>query len=242
MVFSPFSSISNLFVGASSAGSGVIDYADSTYNYSDASISRKCNNSSTGALNSAASCISSPTPPSGGGGGGGGGGCVLFGTKISMNDGSFKQVQDVSVGDSLLSKSIVGLPTNENEELVKWSSSKIELYNEDVRVTGIQTYNVNTVLSFNDGKLFTSKDHLHVFKLNGIWKVSYAIDVKVGDFLLGENGNEIEVNSIVETKGNYIVYKLDVEENDLYIANGILTHNSKYYLEYNGDTNTQNVQ
>ena len=223
--FGAFSTITNLFVGSSSAGSGVVDYADSLYNYSDGSISRKCNNSSTGALNSSVSCISSPPPPSGGTPSGGG--CVLFGTKISMNDGSFKQVQDISVGDSLLSKSIVGLPTKENEELIKWSSSKIELYNEDVRVTSVQTYNVNTVLSFNDGKLFTSKDHLHVFKSNGIWKVRQAIDVKIGDFLLGENGNEIEVNSIVETRGNYIVYKLDVEENDLYIANGILTHNFK---------------
>lgn len=231
MPFDPFSSISNLFVGSSSAGSGVIDYADSLYNYSDGSISRKCNNSSTGALNSAVSCISSPSPSPGGGGTGGGtgGGCVLFGTKISMPDGTFKNVQDISVGETLLSKSIVGMPMKENQELFKWSSSTIELADDNVRVASIRSYNVNVVLSFNDGKLFTSKDHLHVYKSNGIWQVRTAINIKVGDFLLGQDGKEIEVNSIVETKGNYIVYKLDVEENDLFIANGILTHNLKEY-------------
>lgn len=221
-----FSTISNLFVGESSAGSGVIDYADATYYYSDTSIYRKCNNSATGALNSAVSCSTSPTsptPPSGGGGGG----CVLFGTKVSMPDGTFKNVQDLSVGEILLSKAVVGMPMKENQELFKWNSSNIELVNDNVRVSSIRSYNVNVVLSFNDGKLFTSKDHLHLYKSNGIWQVKTAVNIKVGDFLLGQDGKEIEVNSIVETKGNYIVYKLDVEENDLFIANGILTHNLK---------------
>lgn len=222
-----FSTISNLYVGDSSAGSGVINYADATYYYSDTSIYRKCNNSATGALNSAVSCSTSPTPSPTPGGGGSGGGCVLFGTKISMPDGTFKQVQDLSVGESLLSKAVVGMPMKENQELFKWNSSEIKLVDDNVRVASIRSYNVNVVLSFNDGKLFTSKDHLHVYKSNGIWQVRTAINIKVGDFLLGQDGKEIEVNSIVETKGNYIVYKLDVEENDLFIANGILTHNLK---------------
>jgi hypothetical protein len=148
-----------------------------------------------------------------------------------MNDGTIKQVQDLAVGDKLSSRSVFGMPTKETSVLFKWNSSNIELSNEDVHVTSIQTHNVNTVLSFNDGKLFTSKDHLHLFKSNGIWKISYAIDLKIGDFLLGEDGKEIEIASIVETKGNYIVYKLDVEENDLFIANGILTHNLKQALQ-----------
>jgi hypothetical protein len=227
--FDPFSSISNLFVGSSSAGSGVIDYADSSYNYSNASISRKCNNSSTGALNSAVSCISSPSPSPGGGSGGGGGtggGCVLFGTKISMNNGSIKQVQDLLIGDALSSRSIVGLPMLENEkELYNWRSENLDLYSEDVVVVGIQSFNVNVVLSFNDGKLFTSKDHLHLYKSNGLWRIGYAINIRIGDMLLSEEGKEIEISSIVETKGNYLVYRVDVEENDMFIANGILTHN-----------------
>ena len=220
--FGAFSTITNLFVGSSSAGSGVVDYADSLYNYSDGSISRKCNNSSTGALNSSVSCISSPPPP----GGGSGGGCVLFGTKITINDGSIKQVQDLLIGDTLSSMNIVGLPTLENEkELYNWRSDKLDLYNEDVTVVRIKTYNVNSVLSFNDGKLFTSKDHLHLYKSDRLWQIGDAVNIKIGDMLLSENGKEIEVNSIVETRGNYIVYKVDVEENDMFIANGILTHN-----------------
>jgi len=220
-----FSSIANLFVGGSSAGSGEINYANSAYYFSDGSISRKCNNSSTGALNSAVSCFTSSP-------GSGGGGCVLFGTKISMNDGTFKNVQDVSVGDALYSKTIVGLPMLENtKDLFDWKSDKLDIYDEDVTVVGIQTFNVNVVLSFNDGKLFTTKDHLHLYKSNGLWRIGYAIDVKAGDMLLTENGVELEVNSIVETKGHYIVYKVDVEENDMFFANGILTHNKPQAIE-----------
>jgi len=219
-----FSAISNLFVGDSSAGSGVINYADAAYYYSNGSIYRKCNNSSTGALNSAVSCSYSPSPsPTPGGGSGG---CVLFGTRISMNDGTIKQVQDLSIGDTLYSKTIVGLPMLENtKDLFEWKSDKLDIYDEDVTVVGIQTFNVNVVLSFNDGKLFTTKDHLHLYKSNGLWKIGYAVDIKTGDMLFTEKGVELEVNSIVETKGHYIVYKVDVEENDMFFANGILTHN-----------------
>jgi len=238
--FDAFSSITNLFVGFSSAGSGVIDYADSLYNYSDGSISRKCNNSSTGALNSSVSCISSP-PPSSGGGSSGGGGCVLFGTKISMNNGSIKQVQDLLIGDTLSSMNIVGLPMLENgKELYAWRSKNLDLYNEDVTVVGIQSFNVNVVLSFNDGKLFTSKDHLHLYKSGGLWQIGYATNIKIGDMLLGEDGKEIEINSIVETKGQYIVYRVDVEENDMFIANGILTHNKDFFTRE--DSMLQQVQ
>jgi hypothetical protein len=227
-----FSAISNLFVGDSSAGSGVINYADAAYYYSNGSVYRKCNNSSTGALNSAVSCSYSPSPTPTPGPSGGGGGCVLFGTKITMNDGTIKQVQDLVVGDKLSSRSVNGMPVKETSALFKWNSSNIELSNEDVYVKSVQTHHVNVVLSFNDGKLFTSKDHLHLFKSNGIWKISVAVDLKIGDFLLGEDGKEIEIASIVETKGQYIVYKLDVEENDLFIANGILTHNLKDAEQY----------
>jgi hypothetical protein len=224
--FGVFSTMTNLFVGSSSAGSGVVDYANSSYNYSDGSISRKCNNSSTGALNSSVSCISSPSGPSGPSGPGSNTGCVLFGTKITINDGSIKQVQDLLIGDTLSSRTIVGLPTLENEkELYSWRSAKLDLYNEDVTVVRVQTYNVNCVLSFNDGKLFTTKDHLHLYKSGGLWQIGYAINIKIGDMLLSEDGKEIEVNSVVETRGNYIVYRVDVEENDMFIANGILTHN-----------------
>jgi intein/homing endonuclease len=47
----------------------------------------------------------------------------------------------------------------------------------------------------------------------------------VGDYLSDKDGNEILIESIEILTGEFTVFNLDVEENDLYVANGILTHN-----------------
>jgi intein/homing endonuclease len=49
----------------------------------------------------------------------------------------------------------------------------------------------------------------------------------IGDYLSDKNGEEILIESIEILTGEFTVFNLDVEENDLYIANGILTHNAK---------------
>ena len=228
--FSGTSGITNLYISNSTSdGTGVIDYANSSYWYSNAIVSRKCTSSFTGALATAASCSVSPSPPSGGtGGSSGGSGCVLFGTKIKMADGTIKLVQDVSVNDVLYSKSVSTMPIKEGlDNLYTWSTSSIVLTDENVRVVSNRSQTVSEVYSINDGKLFTSWDHNHLFKHNGIWKVGKTVNLEVGDSLIDESGKEIIINNMVKMTGQFIVYKLDVEENDLYIANGILTHNLK---------------
>ena len=222
--FSGSSGITNLYIAYVDDGTGVINYANSSYYYSNSIVSRKCTSSFTGALGTASSCSTSPSsPPSGGGGTG----CVLFGTKIKMADGTIKLVQDVSVNDILYSKSVNDMPSIKDglDDLSAWSTNSIVLTNDNVRVVSNRSKTVSKVYSINDGKLFTSWDHNHLFKHAGIWKVGKTINLEAGDSLIDENGKEIIINNIIEMSGQFIVYELDVEENDLYIANGILTHN-----------------
>jgi hypothetical protein len=223
--FSGSSGITNLYIAYVSDGTGVINYANSSYYYSDSIDSRKCTSSFTGALGTAASC-SFTSPPSGPGTSGPGG-CVLFGTKIKMADGTIKLVQDVSVNDILYSKSVNTMPFIKDglDDLLTWSTNSIVLTDDTVMVVSNRSQTVSKVYSINDGKLFTSSDHNHLFKHAGIWKVGKTVNLEVGDSLIDETGKEIIINNIIEMSGQFIVYKLDVEENDLYIANGILTHN-----------------
>jgi intein/homing endonuclease len=48
-------------------------------------------------------------------------------------------------------------------------------------------------------------------------------ELSVGDYL-NEFGTEIEIFNITILEGEFTVYDLGVEDNDLYIANGVL-HN-----------------
>ena len=238
---STFYTVTNAFYSTtSSTGVGYLSYAVSNTYYSNGSVHRRGTNSSTGALSSYTSCTTtSPTPPSGGGGGGG---CVLFGTKILMEDGTTKPVQEISVGDRLMSKGFIGMPSKEDSSLFKWNSKDLKLQQENVSVVSSRTFNVNVIYSFNDGKMFTSEDHLHLFKNGGYWKVGKTRDVKIGDYLLGYDGTEILVSNIIETRGQFLVYRLDVEDNDLFVANGILTHNLKDDITDGNGSNTQYIQ
>lgn len=215
-----------------------MSYAVFNTYYSNGSVHRRGTNSSTGALSTYTSCTTTSPTPSGGGGGGGGGGCVLFGTKILMEDGTTKPVQEISVGDRLMSKGFIGMPSKEDSSLFKWNSKDLKLQQENVSVVSSRTFNVNVIYSFNDGKMFTSEDHLHLFKNGGYWKVGKTRDVKIGDYLLGYDGTEILVSNIIETRGQFLVYRLDVEDNDLFVANGILTHNLKEDITDSDGSNT----
>jgi hypothetical protein len=146
-----------------------------------------------------------------------------------MSDGTIKLVQDVSVNDILYSKSVNTMPSIKGgiDDLSTWSTNSIVLTDDAVRVVSNRSKTVSKVYSINDGKLFTSWDHNHLFKNAGIWKVGKTINLEAGDSLIDENGKEIIINNIIEMSGQFIVYQLDVEENDLYIANGILTHNKE---------------
>ena len=57
--------------------------------------------------------------------------------------------------------------------------------------------------------------------------VRSADELQIGDFLIDKDHNLIEITSLIKTHGHFQVFKLDVEEADLYIANGIITHNDK---------------
>ena len=218
-----------------------MSYAVSNTYYSNGSVHRRGTNSSTGALSSYTSCTTtSPSP--GPSGPGSNPPCVLYGTKILMEDGTTKPVQEISVGDRLMSKGFIGMPSKEDSSLFKWNSKDLKLQQENVSVVSTRTFNVNVVYSFNDGQLFTSADHLHLFKSEGKWRVGKTLEIKIGDYLLGYDGTEILVSNIIETRGQFLVYRLDVEDNDLFVANGILTHNLKEDITDSNGSNTQYTQ
>jgi intein/homing endonuclease len=58
-----------------------------------------------------------------------------------------------------------------------------------------------------------------------------ANTIRLGDSLISGTGSIVLVTSVQVITGMFKVYELDVETNDTFIANGILTHNAKESLE-----------
>jgi len=146
--------------------------------------------------------VPSPTPPPIGGG------CFLAGTKITMSDGSFKNIEDVGVGDLVQS----------------WSDGAgvqgkvVRVYHHTPGETG------RFYLVIND-RLKVTPNHT-VWADDG-WVKTEKLRLK--SKLLNVNGDPVVVNSIKRCDGSEPSYNLEVEKHHTYFADGILVHNIKAY-------------
>lgn len=156
------------------------------------------------------------------------GGCLLSGTQIEMHDGTSKNIEDIVIGDAVMSRSIATAPDSDNkEQLLEWSHVDPKIGTDLAQVTDKMAYWKTEIYNINSGLLRSSATHVHFIKRGDSYRFIEAKSILVGDFLIDKANNLVEITSVVKTHGNYQVWKLDVESLDTYIANGIVTHNDK---------------
>ena len=166
---------------------------------------------------------------------GGGGPCLLTGTQITMADGSTKNVEDLQIGDIVFSADIAELPKERGGyttlDIVKnWTNPDISDFNySTAEVRSVEILEAEKFYSINGGLIEMSPDHIHLYKdvLDGLWKLGKPGELKVGDQFIDINKNIIDVESISIINSAAPVVKVDVENLDLFFANGVLTHNFK---------------
>lgn len=157
--------------------------------------------------------------------------CTVKGTSIEMADGTTKLIEKIRVGDLLKGMKISDAP--EDDTIIGWSTDTLNLIETEVVVMGIRPYASQRIHNFNNGLIETSESHAHFIKRGNDWSFKQARNIQVGDFLVDKEGNSIEITSIdvLQDEDRKIVYSMDVEDNDTYIANGLITHNPAPKLE-----------
>ncbi len=160
-------------------------------------------------------------PITSGNGGSSGGGCLVFGTLISMADGTKKAIENIVAGDEVVSYNIDGLGTE--EEWVNWFSNNLS-----------GTLSTSTVI---ENRLAT---YHHYYLINNLikatWEQPFLInsnnirftlteDLRVGELIFSKDGEWIEITSIERIEESIQTGVLDVEDVDTYFAEGFLTHN-----------------
>lgn len=140
--------------------------------------------------------------------------CFIADTKVTMADGTFKDIQDVKIGDILK-----GEKTN----------NKVLAYHRPLKSDG-------KIYGFNGGRLFVTEEH--PFKTTEGWKslnpqktkqehIGITVtQLEVGDTLLTESGtelvNSIESKNVPETTP---LYNFVLSGDKTYYADGFLVHN-----------------
>ncbi len=145
--------------------------------------------------------------------------CFIAGTKITMADGSIKNIEDVMLGDVVLGK----------DEL---HNEVLEFLRPTLGDTGA------TMMAFNGGVPFMTSDHPVYVRGHG-WKSfdpkmteqKYFMPVgkyQVGDIIETPDGLGLEINSIEEYSDqnqDQIIYNFRLGGNHTYIADGLIVHN-----------------
>ncbi len=148
--------------------------------------------------------------------------CFMPGTPVNMADGSYKNIEDIVIGD---------LVKVFNEE-----TSIVEIA-PVVRLQTIWHDNVHEIL-LSDGKVLKPTAN-HPFLVSGKgWCTISGLDelemgagiIEIGDFLFCLNSKDeldvVEVLDIVSFEGNYLTYNFVDMKYGTFIADDIITHNS----------------
>lgn len=161
--------------------------------------------------------------------GGGGGGCHLAGDLLTLANGETKKVEDIVLGDTLLSLAINGL--SDVETIYKEFNVSATDYSDEYDSAVVNDIYVDTYSSYydiNNGELQLTLEHPVLVKTSDDRVVFKVIkDILVGDNMLNQNNEWVLVNSnvLVQTETPFTTYAFNVENKDVYFASGILVHN-----------------
>ena len=156
--------------------------------------------------------------------------CLLFGSMVSKSDGTTTKVEDLNIGDEILSVSLQG---STDESSGDWTNDTFDKDNtftpHSASVHRVLYEFANSYYNINDGQENITGEHHMLYREAGnenwVWKT--APTFQVGDFLMDKSGNEVAISSLepnVNPDG-YEVVQLDVEPDDFYIGKTFLVHN-----------------
>jgi hypothetical protein len=148
-----------------------------------------------------------------------------------MGDGTYKNIDDLVVGDVIKTVIIPTYPNGENPALwypaSVWSLPDSEIGGttyEDTNVQVISPLNAIGYYKLNNRVSFTG-DHFVFVKRDELWQFMRAWNIVIGDTLLAENLTEEVVETIDIVNEQVTVFAIIVGPNDLFIGSGIITHN-----------------
>ena len=156
--------------------------------------------------------------------------CLLFGSPVSKSDGSVVNVEDLNIGDEILTIKLQG---STDESSGDW---KTDTFNRTGSFTQ-HSASVQRVMyefsqhyyNINSGSELITGEHHMLYRQAGSenWTWKTAPNFEVGDYLMDKQGNEVEINSLVinQNSDGYEVVQLDVEPDDFYIGQTFLVHN-----------------
>ena len=159
--------------------------------------------------------------------------CLLFGTKVTLANGTEINIEDLNVGDSKKAWQPDGLPDESqpiDSDQLDWRfylQTRLLGDNLNVVVNDITFNFAEGYYSINDGLINATGTHpLYVYD-NEIKKYHFknVENLLPGDKLINGIGDEIEITNIEIVTADVEIVTINVENADVFLANNFVSHN-----------------
>jgi len=150
-------------------------------------------------------------------------GCFLPDTLITMADGSQRPISTIKTGERVASFIVSGLDPTKEDAWRTWQTASLTLRAAPATVKLVFVQRFDGYFQVLDLKV--TYEHPLLIRRNGIWAFREVQSLLKGD-MLWKNGMVVPIDRVLYMRGEVETYNLNVEETDVYLANGFMAHNN----------------
>jgi len=159
--------------------------------------------------------------------------CLLFGTKVTLANGSEINIEDLNVGDEIKAWEPTGLPDESqplDSDQLEWRfylSNTLSGDAKNVQVRDITFNFAEGYYSLNNGLINATGTHpLYVYDSEiGQYHFKNTETLLPGDKLVNGDGSETEITNIEVVTADVEIVTINVENADVFLANNLVSHN-----------------
>ena len=171
--------------------------------------------------------------------------CFTPDTKLTLADGTQKEIQELAIGDELLSLRMPNAQTEDEHPVIASEVSYAEYCITELGESEIVTSKIiNMFFDFSDtyyvinGDIKVTGEHPFFVKIpdgyylptegqssEEFWCWEYVRNLGVGQIMYDKDMKEVPIDTIEEIEKEIEIVNIDVDGNNTYFAEGILVHN-----------------
>lgn len=171
--------------------------------------------------------------------------CFTPDTKLTLVDGTQKEIQELAIGDELLSMRMPNAQTEDEHPVIASDVAYADYCIVELGETELVTSKIiNMFFDFADsyfvinGDIKVTGEHPFFVKIpeefylptrgqnsEEFWCWEYVRNLEVGQIMYDKDMKEISIDTIEEIEEEIEIVNIDVDGNNTYFAEGILVHN-----------------
>jgi hypothetical protein len=159
--------------------------------------------------------------------------CLLFGTKVTLANGTEINIEDLNVGDEIKAWEPTGLPDESqplDSDQTDWRFYLSNTLSGDVKNVIVNDITFNFAegyYSINNGLINATGTHpLYVYDSEiGQYHFKNTETLLPGDKLVNGDGSETEITNIELVTADVEIVTINVENADVFLANNLVSHN-----------------